>query len=104
MAFLRRRASIRQSVDSNEITTITRMRVPGGDITQRVEVIPWGGQSVTKLEFFNETPIPVAISIMLLNFGPLRLIPQSQGTMRSLSLPLVNPKDDNKRIRISRFN
>ncbi|MEE3072771.1 MAG: hypothetical protein VX305_00610 [Actinomycetota bacterium] len=71
--FSEERASIRQSVDSNEITTITRMRVPGGDITQRVEVIPWGGQSVTKLEFFNETPIPVAISIMLLNFGPIEV-------------------------------
>ena len=71
--FSEERASIRQSVDSNEITTITRMRVPGGDITQRVEVIPWGGQSVTKLEFYNETPIPVAISIMLLNFGPVEV-------------------------------
>ena len=49
------------------------MRVPGGDITQRVEVIPWGGQSVTKLEFYNETPVPVAISIMLLNFGPIEV-------------------------------
>ena len=71
--FSEERASIRQSVDSNEITTITRMRVPGGDITQRVEVIPWGGQSVTKLEFYNETPIPVAISIMLLDFGPVEI-------------------------------
>ncbi|MBC95801.1 hypothetical protein CL649_02920 [bacterium] len=71
--FSEERASIRQSVDSNEITTLTRMRVPGGDITQRVEVIPWGGQSVTKLEFYNETPIPVAISIMLLNFGPVEI-------------------------------
>ena len=71
--FSEERASIRQSVDNNEITTITRMRVPGGDITQRAEVIPWGGQSVTKLEFYNETPVPVAISIMLLNFGPVEV-------------------------------
>ena len=69
--FSEERASIRQSIDTNEITPITRMKVPGGDITQRVEVIPWEGGSVTKLEFCNETPIPVAISILLLDFGHL---------------------------------
>ena len=84
--FSEERGSIRQSVDSNEITTITRMRVPGGDITQRVEVIPWGGQSVTKLEFYNETPIPVAISIMLLNFGPVEV---NSTMVRADAKPLI---------------
>lgn len=69
--FSEERASIRQSIDSNEVTPITRMKVPGGDITQRVEIIPWEGGSVTKIEFCNETPIPVAISILLFNFGQI---------------------------------
>ena len=84
--FSEERASIRQSVDSNEITTVTRMRVPGGDITQRVEIIPWGGQSVTKLEFYNETPIPVAISIMLLDFGPVEI---NSTTVRANAKPII---------------
>jgi len=84
--FSEERASIRQSVDSNEITTVTRMRVPGGDITQRVEVIPWGGQSVTKIEFYNETPIPVAISILLLDFGPVEI---DSTTVRVNAKPII---------------
>ncbi len=84
--FSQERSSIRQSVDSNEITTVTRMRVPGGDITQRVEVIPWEGQSVTKIEFYNETPIPVAISIMLLNFGPIEI---NSTTISSNEKPII---------------
>ncbi len=72
--FSEQRTSIRQSIDSNDITPITRMKVPGGDITQRVDVVPWKGRSITKLEFNNETPVPVAISILLIDFGSMEVV------------------------------
>ena len=72
--FSEQRTSIRQSTDSNDITPITRMKVPGGDITQRVDVVPWNGRSITKLEFNNETPVPVAISILLIDFGSMEVV------------------------------
>ena len=72
--FSEQRTSIRQSIDSNDITPITRMKVTGGDITQRVDVVPWKGRSITKLEFNNETPVPVAISILLIDFGSMEVV------------------------------
>ena len=50
------------------------MKVTGGDITQRVDVVPWKGRSITKLEFNNETPVPVAISILLIDFGSMEVV------------------------------
>ena len=72
--FSEQRTSVRQSIDSNDITPITRMKVTGGDITQRVDVVPWKGRSITKLEFNNETPVPVAISILLIDFGSMEVV------------------------------
>ena len=72
--FSEQRTSIRQSIDSNDITPSTRMKVTGGDSPQRVDVVPWKGRSITKLEFNNETPVPVAISILLIDFGSMEVV------------------------------
>ena len=39
-----------------------------------MDVVPWKGRSITKLEFNNETPVPVAISILLIDFGSMEVV------------------------------
>ena len=85
--FAENEKSVRQTVDEDGIMSETRMRVPGGDIVQRVDVIPVGAGSAALLEFENNTPVPVAVAVILENYGQIEI----DGTSASLkSLQVVN--------------
>ena len=85
--FAENEKSVRQTLDEDGIMSETRMRVPGGDIVQRVDVIPVGTESAALLEFENNTPVPVAVAVILENYGQIEV----DGTTASLkSLQVVN--------------
>ncbi len=85
--FAENEKSVRQTLDEDGIMSETRMRVPGGDIVQRVDVIPVGTESAALLEFENNTPVPVAVAVILENYGQIEI----DGTTASLkSLQVVN--------------
>ena len=71
--FAENEKSVRQTLDEDGIMSETRMRVPGGDIVQRVDVIPVGTESAALLEFENNTPVPVAVAIILENYGQIEI-------------------------------
>ncbi len=65
--------SVRQALVEDGISPETRMRVPGGDIVQRMNVISIGLDSAALIEYENETPVPVAVVIILENYGHLEI-------------------------------
>lgn len=69
--FAEQETTIRQNLSAKKISPETRVRVPGGDIEQCVDVIPVGSGSATMVEFENTTPVPVALALILMNFDEL---------------------------------
>ena len=71
--FAENETSVRRAQGDENTSVEIRMRVPGGDIVQRTDVIPVGIDSAVLLEFENETPVPVAIAIKAINFKTLEI-------------------------------
>ena len=57
--------AVRQGLAADEITIETRLRVPGGDIVARATGAASSGNGVCLLEFENETPVPVAVALIV---------------------------------------
>jgi hypothetical protein len=64
-------AAVRQTVADDQVTIETRLRVPGGDVVHRVTVVPDGSSSTPLIEIANETPVPVAIAIVVPTNGDI---------------------------------
>ena len=58
-------ASVRQELVENMPVVVTRLHVPGGDVsvTSYVFVPPGGGDPAVAIEVHNDTPVPVAIAV-----------------------------------------
>ena len=72
--FAENEKSVRQALGQDGILSETRMRVPGGDIVQRIDVIPVGTESAALIEFENKTPVPVAVAVILENYGQIEVV------------------------------
>lgn len=57
--------AVRQALAEDEVTIETRLRVPGGDIVGRATGAASSGHGVCVLEFENETPVPVAVALIV---------------------------------------
>lgn len=57
--------AVRQGLAEDEVTVETRLRVPGGDIVSRATGAASSGNGVCLLEFENETPVPVAVALIV---------------------------------------
>lgn len=66
-------AAVRQALAADDTTIETRLRVPGGDVVQRVVAVPDHGQGVAMVEIENATPVPVAIALTLEVRGAVRV-------------------------------
>ncbi|MEG3585658.1 MAG: hypothetical protein VX353_00020 [Actinomycetota bacterium] len=71
--FAENEKSVRQTLSDDGVLSEARMRVPGGDIVQRMDVIPVGIDSAVLLEFENETPVPVAVAVILENYRNIEI-------------------------------
>jgi hypothetical protein len=58
-------AAVRQTLGDDGSTIETRLKVPGGDVVQRVTVVPDGGRTVAVVEIENTTPVPIAVALVL---------------------------------------
>ena len=57
--------AVRQSLAEDQITIETRLRVPGGDIVARAAGAASSGQGAALLEYQNDTPVPVAVALVV---------------------------------------
>ena len=56
---------MRQQLADDETAIETRLRIPGGDAVQRVVVVPAAGSAVARAEVENDSPVPVALAVVL---------------------------------------
>lgn len=61
--------AVRQGVAPDGISIETRLRVPGGDIVHRANVITHKGVSLVTVEIENETPVAVALALFTSSTG-----------------------------------
>ncbi|MGI9624018.1 MAG: hypothetical protein ACR2PK_14370 [Acidimicrobiales bacterium] len=71
--------AVRQSADEANIMAETRLRVPGGDVVGTVFAVPHGAETIAVMEVENQTPVPVALAIVLSVDG--RLMPEGDAIL-----------------------
>ena len=60
--------AVRQGVAPDGVSIETRLRVPGGDIVHRANVISHKGISLVTVEVENETPVAVALRLIYFQY------------------------------------
>jgi hypothetical protein len=65
----RNEKAVRQGVAPDGVSIETRLRVPGGDIAHRTNVITHKGVSLVAVEIENETPVAVALALFTSSTG-----------------------------------
>ncbi len=70
-----REAAVRQRLLDGVPVVETAMRVPSGDVVQRVYGAVGGGSEVIAVEWRNDSPVPVALAIAVRPFSPEGVAP-----------------------------